>query len=104
MTTEVSRPLPVLSNDGLGPLLEVDKTRMIGYESIRYVPGYPSSYVEAYASAYAMREVAAERDCRTCCHYTPHHRAGVMHCSAPLRCVAGRSYTKTGKVQEWIDE
>ena len=62
MTTEASRPLPVLSSEGFGPLPEVDKTRMIAYESIRYVPGYPSSYVKAYASAYAMHEVAAERE------------------------------------------
>ena len=45
--------------------------------------------------------VAAERDCRTCAHYLPHHRAGVMHCTAPLRCVAGSSYCKAGRVQQW---
>jgi hypothetical protein len=47
--------------------------------------------------AFARALVAFERDCRTCAHY----RAGVMHCTAPLRCVAGSSYCKAGRVQQW---
>lgn len=45
--------------------------------------------------------LAAERDCRTCKHWTPHHRSDVMHCSAALRCVAASSYQRQGVVQLW---
>lgn len=49
----------------------------------------------------AREQVAAERDCRTCKHWTPHHRSDVMHCSAALRCVAGSSYRRQGVVRLW---
>lgn len=51
--------------------------------------------------AFAAGLVAAERDCRTCKNWTPHHRSDVMHCSAALRCVAGSSYQRQGVVQLW---
>jgi hypothetical protein len=42
------------------PLPTVDQTQMLGYDAIRYVPGYPESYVKSYAEAYAAtREAAA---------------------------------------------
>lgn len=50
---------------------------------------------------YVVKMVVAERDCRTCKHWTPHHRSDVMHCSAALRCVAGSSYQRQGVVQLW---
>ena len=48
--------------------------------------------------------VDAALDCRTCTHYTPHHRADVMHCASPLRCVAGSRYARSGAVREWESE
>lgn len=52
-------------------------------------------------NAYRRAAVAAERDCRTCANYTAHHRAGVMHCAAPARCVAASSYRRAGRVRAW---
>lgn len=65
-----------------------------------------SSYKQLLRDAYAAgmsdpAAVVAERDCRTCKHWTPHHRADVMHCSSPLRCVAGSSHSRQGVVQLW---
>lgn len=61
-----------------------------------------------YSEAHAMRlmnerdaATSAERDCRTCTNWTPHHRSDVMHCSAALRCVSGSSYQRHGVVQLW---
>lgn len=54
-----------------------------------------------YSQAALDAAVAAERDCRTCSNWTPHHRSDVMHCSAALRCVAGGSYQRQGVAQLW---
>lgn len=59
---------------------------------------YPHS---APHRAVLLGDVAAERDCRTCAHYLPHHRAGVMHCTSALRCVGGDRHCKAGSVRQW---
>ena len=50
----------------LPPLPEIDKSWMIGYEAIRYIPGYPEIYVTEYATAYgqecARAATLAERE------------------------------------------
>lgn len=40
--------------------------------------------------------VMAERDCRTCAHWTD-----TMQCSSPSRCFAGAAYKRQGIVQLW---
>jgi hypothetical protein len=58
-------------------------------------------YEDPFTADQVRAAIAAERDCRTCTHWTPHHRADVMHCSSPLRCVAGSAHKRQGVVQLW---
>jgi len=60
-----------------------------------------ATYEPLYDKAALNAAVAAERDCRTCAHYLPHHRAGVLHCVCSTRCVDGGSYCRAGRVQQW---
>jgi hypothetical protein len=45
--------------------------------------------------------LATARDCRTCMHWTPHHRADVWHCSSASRCVDASHCSPSGAVREW---
>lgn len=59
MTTEANDaagPVGVPLDVGVRPLPEVDKTQAIGYDAIRYVSGYPESYVKRYAAEYAAQD------------------------------------------------
>jgi hypothetical protein len=40
----------------------VDQGAAIGYHAIRYVPGWPESYVKQYAIEYARQAAEAERE------------------------------------------
>ena len=53
---------PSWLSDSLGPLPPADPRRALQYDAIRYVPGYPESYLQEYARAYAAEQVAAERE------------------------------------------
>jgi hypothetical protein len=44
------------------PLPTVDQEQALGYDAIRYIPGFPASYVKNYAEAYAAACVAEERE------------------------------------------
>ena len=104
-------PANVGSMEGLGPMVEC----MDVYWCAAYAEGQrgathdtPDGAAQRALQALMaaiLRDraaaVAAERDCRTCKNWTPHHRSDVMHCSAALRCVAGSSYRRQGMVQLW---
>lgn len=94
--SEPGQPLGLALTDLLGPLPE--QTHFPGWAGIPY---FTAEQMRDYALTERMRFVTAERDCRTCKHWTPHHRSDVMHCSAALRCVAGSSYKRAGVVQLW---
>ena len=70
-------------------------------ESLRLAKEVGFQLEPLYSQAALDAAVAAERDCRTCKSWTPHHRADVMHCSSPLRCVAGSAHKRQGVVQLW---
>ena len=98
--SDSNQPLGLSLSEGLGPLPEAAQ---IAYVTDSVMRSHEvRSYTASQMRAYAAQAVAAERDCRTCNHWrTPHHRNDVMHCSAPLRCVAGSSYKRQGVVQLW---
>lgn len=61
-------------------LPDLDKTRMLGYHQIRYVAGYPESYVKEYAAALLeserqahAAEVERSRGDAERWHYVRHH-------------------------------
>ncbi len=63
-----TEPLALGSSEGLGPPPPADPSRALQYGAIRYVPGYPESYLHEYARAYAAEQVAAERErCAQAC-------------------------------------
>lgn len=41
---------------------EPERTRMLGYDAIRYVPGWPESYLREFADAYGAACYAAGMD------------------------------------------
>jgi hypothetical protein len=46
------------------PLPDIDEMRMLSYDQIRYVAGYPEGYVKEYAIAYAQASLLAkEAEC-----------------------------------------
>lgn len=88
--TEVTGRLDSLLSERVGPLPAPDVPLVRG-----------GCYTEALVQKIVAEKVAAERDCRTCKNWTPHHRSDVIYCSAALRCVAGGSYQRQGVVKLW---
>ena len=60
-TPPAGQPLGLSLHDHLGPLPPADPRRALHYDAIRYVSGYPESYLQEYARAYAAAQVSAER-------------------------------------------
>ena len=78
----------------LGPLPPADPHRALQYGAIRYVAGYPESYMHEYAQAYAAAQVAAERErCAKVCDsvagnskdHSDQFRRGAGRCAADIR-------------------
>lgn len=99
MTTEAT-PGALGLGEGLGPLPEPDVSWVDGKDKWGY-DDYSHAYSAEAMKAYAAQEVAAERDCRTCAHYAPHHYGEMLHCASPIRCVGASSYKLSGGVQLW---